>query len=44
MKKTRKSNGTLETLLVVGLILIIPLFFVIRTAAERNAVQNTPVV
>ncbi|MBI5297052.1 MAG: hypothetical protein HY869_16360 [Chloroflexi bacterium] len=43
MKKTRKSNGTLETLLVIGLILIIPLFFVIRTAAEQNAAQNTPV-
>jgi hypothetical protein len=43
MKKTRKSNGTLETLLVIGLILIIPLFFVIRTAAEQNTAQNTPV-
>jgi hypothetical protein len=42
MKKTRKSNGTLETLLVIGLILIIPLFFVIRTAAEQNAALNTP--
>jgi hypothetical protein len=43
MKKTRKSNGTLETLLVIGLILIIPLFFVIRTAAERNTAPNTPI-
>jgi hypothetical protein len=42
MKKTRQSNGTLEALLVIGLILIIPLFFVIRTAAEQNAAQNTP--
>ena len=43
MKKTRKLNGTLETLLVIGLILIIPLFFVIRTAAVQNAAPNTPV-
>jgi hypothetical protein len=33
MKKTRKSNGTLETLLVSGIILIIPLFFVVRSQA-----------
>jgi len=40
MKPSRKI---LEILLVIGLILIIPLFFVIRTAAEQNAAQNTPV-
>lgn len=43
MKRTRKSNGTLETLLVVGLILIIPLFFVMNSAADKNAAANTPV-
>jgi len=43
MKKTRNTKGTLEALLVIGLILIIPLFFVMRTAAEQNAAQNTPV-
>lgn len=42
MKTTRKSSGTLETLLVIGVILIIPLFFVIRTTAEQNAAPNTP--
>jgi len=38
MKQLRNTKGTLEALLVVGLILIIPLFFVIRSAAEQNAV------
>ncbi len=42
MKKTRNTKGTLETLLVIGLILIIPLFFVIRTAAVQNTAPNTP--
>lgn len=39
MKQPRK---VLEALLVIGLILIIPLFFAIRTAAEKNTAQNTP--
>jgi hypothetical protein len=43
MKKLRNTKGTLEALLVIGLILIIPLFFVMRSAAEQNAVPNTPV-
>jgi len=42
MKRSRNIKGTLETLLVIGLILIIPLFFVVRTAAEQNAAPNTP--
>jgi hypothetical protein len=40
MKKKLNTKGTLEALLVIGLILIIPLFFVMRTAAEQNAAQN----
>jgi hypothetical protein len=42
-KTNRKIKGILETLLIVGLILIIPLFFVMRSAAEQNAAPNTPV-
>jgi hypothetical protein len=42
MKKKLNTKGTLEALLVIGLILIIPLFFVIRTAAVQNAAPNTP--
>lgn len=42
MKKTSKAKGVLEILLVIGLILIIPLFFVIRTAANQQPVKKTP--
>ena len=42
MKKLSNTKGTLEALLVIGLILIIPLFFVMRSAAEQNAAPNTP--
>jgi len=42
MNKTSKVKGALEVLLVIGLILIIPLFFVIKTAAEKQQAQNTP--
>ena len=41
MKKTSKSNGTLETLLVIGLILVIPLFFALNTRANTPAISNT---
>lgn len=37
MKKTSKAKGIVEMLLVIGLILVIPLFFVIRTAANQAA-------
>jgi hypothetical protein len=43
MKLSNKAKATLETLLVIGLILIIPLFFVMKTAAEQNAATNTSV-
>ncbi len=39
MKPSRK---VLEALLVTGLILLIPLFFTVRTMANRQAAQNTP--
>ncbi len=39
MKPSRK---VLEALLVIGLILLIPLFFTVRTMANRQAGQNTP--
>lgn len=42
MKKTRKSNGTLEFLLIVGIILIIPLFFVARSQALTQQLDSTP--
>ena len=42
MKKSSKVKGVLEVLLVIGLILIIPLFFAIKTAADKQAAQNTP--
>lgn len=42
MERSRNIKGTLEALLVIGLILIIPLFFVIRTAAIQNTAANTP--
>jgi WD40 repeat protein len=41
MKKKLNTKGALEALLVIGLILIIPLFFVMRTAAEQSAAPNT---
>jgi len=41
MNKTSKVKGALEVLLVIGLILIIPLFFAIKTAADKQAAQNT---
>jgi hypothetical protein len=46
MKQSRKVKGLLETLVVIGLILLIPLFFVIKTRANPQVVPNTalPVV
>lgn len=41
MKKTSKAMGLFETLLVVGLILLIPLFFVIQTAANQEPAKPT---
>ncbi len=41
MNQLRKSKNILEILLVIGLILIIPLFFSIRTAANSQTVPNT---
>ena len=43
MNKTSKVKGALEVLLVIGLILFIPLFFAIKTAADRQEAKNTPV-
>ncbi|MBI5838881.1 MAG: hypothetical protein HZB19_02155 [Chloroflexi bacterium] len=43
MKQLRKVNGLLETLVVIGLILIIPLFFAIKTAADRQEASDTSV-
>jgi len=42
MNKTSKVKGALEVMVVIGLILVIPLFFAIKTAADRQAVQKTP--
>ncbi len=42
MKKASKMKGTLELLLVIGLILVIPLFFAIRTAANVETARRTP--
>jgi len=41
MKRLRNKKGLLEALVVIGLILLIPLFFTMRTTAEQNAAQNT---
>ena len=41
MNKTSKVKGALEVLLVIGLILVIPLFFAIKTAANPQIAQNT---
>jgi hypothetical protein len=37
MKRLRTTKGLLEALVVIGLILLIPLFFTMRTTAEQNA-------
>ncbi|MBI5838882.1 MAG: hypothetical protein HZB19_02160 [Chloroflexi bacterium] len=37
-----KVKGLIETLVVIGLILLIPLFFAIRTAANSQPAPNTP--
>jgi len=42
MKRLRNKKGLLEALVVIGLILLIPLFFTMRTTAEQNAAPNTP--
>jgi len=42
MKKTRNTKGLLEALIVIGLILIIPLFFALKTKANAPAVPNIP--
>ncbi len=41
MNRSHKVKGLFETLLIIGLILIIPLFFAIKTATEKQAAQNT---
>lgn len=40
-KQEQKRKGLFEALLVIGLILIIPLFFAIKTRANPQAVPNT---
>lgn len=40
MKQLRNTKGTLETLLVIGLILVIPLFFALNTRANTPAISN----
>jgi hypothetical protein len=42
MKKQNNIKGTLEILLVIGLILIIPLFFAVKTTANQPAARKTP--
>ncbi|MBI2758030.1 MAG: PD40 domain-containing protein [Chloroflexi bacterium] len=41
MNKTSKVKGTLEVLFVIGLILLIPLFFAIKSVANAPAAQGT---
>ena len=41
MNKKSKVKGVLEILLVIGLILLIPLFFAIRSLANAPAARNT---
>jgi len=41
MNKSSKVKGALEVLLVIGLILVIPLFFAIKTQADPQVAQNT---
>jgi hypothetical protein len=43
MKKLRNTKGTLEALLVIGLILIIPLFFSFVTKANSPDAPNTDI-
>ena len=42
MNKTSKVKGVFEVLVVIGLILVIPLFFAIKTAADKQEAKNTP--
>ena len=42
MNRSRKTKALLETLLVIGLILLIPLFFAVKTMANPQAAPNTP--
>jgi dipeptidyl aminopeptidase/acylaminoacyl peptidase len=44
MKRLRNKKGLLEALVVIGLILLIPLFFTMRTTAEQNAAPPLPTV
>jgi len=41
-KLDSKAKGTLELLLIVGIILIIPLFFVVRSQASPQSLDATP--
>jgi len=41
-KLDSKAKGTLELLLIVGIILIIPLFFVVRSQASPQSLDVTP--
>jgi hypothetical protein len=42
MKPSRKVNGLLEILIVIGLILTIPLFFAINSGANSRVAENIP--
>lgn len=44
MKQSRKAKSLLEALLVIGLILIIPLFFAVKSRANSQVVPNTAVL
>lgn len=41
MKRLRNTKGTLETLFVIGLILVIPLFFALNSRANTPTASNT---
>jgi hypothetical protein len=41
-KKTETYKGVLELLLVIGIILLIPLFFAVRTSANSQPASRTP--
>lgn len=43
-KLDSKAKGTLELLLIIGIILIIPLFFVVRSQARPQSLDATPTV
>jgi len=43
-KKTETYKGVLELLLVIGIILLIPLFFAVRTAANSQPAPLTPTI